>query len=747
MKNKDMFLLDESEDGKSTHECTNSFEDIVLNILTSVGFILALVLIAVNVEAAAYPDDDFSENTVTLSDIHKGSLLYKSETSGRYIIAPTLKTDVSMKVSGMVVRTKLTQRFKNETNEWLEGIYVFPLPESAAVDHMNLRIGNRTIEGQIKERVEAKRIYTKAKRQGKKASLIEQQRPNMFTNSIANIGPGEVVTVEIEYQQILKYDSGQFKIRFPTTITPRYIPGTKRINNLVNLDLNEKITISNNSGWAFDTNQVPGASKITPLQSSTSNNPINIHIELNAGFPVQHITSTYHQIKSVMHVAGRYTISLINEDIPSDRDFELVWQPVLGNIPQAALFTESTDMQDYHLIMIMPPESDDTSNQVLARDVTYIIDTSGSMHGESMRQAKAALQLAITRLRTFDKFNIIEFDSVTNKLFDTNRPASAKNVFIAKNFINRLTADGGTEMLPAIEAALGSSDDDEYIRQIIFLTDGSVGNEAELFTLIKNKLGNSRLFTIAIGSSPNSHFMVKAAKFGQGTYTYIAKVAEVQEKMAKLFSKLEKPVMQNLKIQWPKNTVAEVWPKRLPDLYAGEPLIFTARVNKRSIQNANDSLLISGKRNQQQWKLELSLNKSQEDAGLGVLWARSKIASIMDGIHEFRTNSTSEAVKEMKQKIIKLALSHHLVSKYTSLIAVDTTPTRPIFEGLKTTVIKNTLPKGGVTRRVIQGQYAQTATSAQLNLIIGFVLLFLSIVLCLVLNRRYHLFRINGAIV
>jgi len=736
MNNIDMYLIDESEsqkDENNIQKMLRSLENIILNIVTSVGFIIALVLIAVNIEASEIIENELDDNLVTMSDVHQGTLLFKSDNNnGRYTIAPTLDTDVTMKVSGMLVRTKLIQSFKNESSKWLEGVYVFPLPESAAVDHMKLRIGERTIEGQIKERGEAKKIYNTAKRAGKKASLIEQQRPNLFTNSVANIGPGETVVVEIEYQQVLKYDNGLFKLRFPTTLTPRYIPGsTVTVNR-------EKI--SKNSGWVFNSTPVVDAALITPPQNEVVKNPISIHVELNAGFPVRDISSSYHKIKSVMHLEGQYTVSLLNEDVPSDRDFELVWQPELGNAPKAAMFTESGENEDYHFVMIMPPANSNYSNQVLARDVTYIIDTSGSMHGESMRQAKSALQLAITRLRSFDRFNVIEFDSTTNLLFPSSRFATAQNTFIAKNFVNRLTADGGTEMLSALQAALSADNEAGFIRQVIFLTDGSVGNEDQLFSYIKSNLGRSRLFTVAIGSSPNSHFMTKAAKFGRGTYTYIGKIAEVNQKMSELFSKLEKPVMQNLTINWPKGTDVEIWPKRLPDLYAGEPLIFTARITRQkntglikvsNNNNIGNKLLLEGKRNLQQWQMELDLNTNKQDAGVGVLWARNKIASIMDGILEYRNNSTSEVVKDLKNKIIKLALAHHLVSKYTSLVAVDTTPTRPVFEGLQVSALANSIPRGTAKRQVVQGQYAQTATAAQLHIVIGLMLLLLCALLLL----------------
>ncbi len=730
-----MFLIDDDETENSNQSWLCSFEETVMNILTSVGFVIALVLIAVNVEAATDNNEMTLNTQVALSDVQRGSLLFKSDNSAGYSIAPIIKTDVSMKVSGMTVRTIVKQHFKNDSSEWLEGIYVFPLPESAAVDHMKLRIGERTIEGQIKERAEATRIYNTAKKQGKKAALISQQRPNLFTNKVANVAPGEQVVVEIEYQQVLKYDNGQFKIRFPTTITPRYIP--QKITTL-----NNNIDTSELSGWAVESQTISGAEQIPASPNIDQFNALNIDIELNAGFPVKNISSSYHEIKSIMHLEGQYTVSLVNKNIPSDRDFELVWQPELGSAPQAALFTQTDENQDYHFIMLMPPNDAETNKQVLARDVTYIIDTSGSMYGESIRQAKAALQLAISRLRTFDKFNIIEFDSNTNQLFSESRLATSKNIFIARNFVNRLTADGGTEMKPALLAAFNSKSDTKYIRQIVFLTDGSVANEAELFNIIKTNLSDSRLFTIAIGSSPNSYFMTKAANFGRGTYTYIGKVAEVRQKMSVLFSKLEKPVMQNLTITWPKNIVAEIWPKRLPDLYAGEPLMFTARVNKDENASKNNKLLITGQRNQQAWQVELSLNNSQENSGVAVLWARNKIASIMDAIRDFRDNSTSNIVNDLKQKIINIALTHHLVSKYTSLVAVDTTATRPIFEGLKVATVANSVPRGAATKKVLQGSYAQTATSGQLHLIIGLMLLLLGFLLVMrhntVVVNRYH---------
>lgn len=659
----------------------------------------AIIMLVFCVESARADDE------TTLDDVAHGSLLLHGETSGRYTSAPLLHTDVVFDISGLIVRAKVRQEFENDGDNWVEGVYAFPLPEDAAVDHMRMQIGTRIIEGQIKEREQAKRVYEQAKHEGKKASLIEQERPNLFTNSVANIGPHERVAVEIEYEQVLRYDAGKFTLRFPMAITARYIPG-------VPLDRFSGL------GWAADTDQVPDASRITPPVRNVGGavNPISLTMHLNAGFPIGELESPYHAIKreDIDAAKGVALIMLADEQTFADRDFELRWRPMSGQAPKAALFREQIGGDFYYLLMVLPPQggahTESEAGQTLAREVIYIIDTSGSMAGTSIRQAKHALLLALTRLRPGDRFNIISFNSTTDQLFGDAVPAYGYNLERARDYIHGLTASGGTEMQPALAAALKQQRESGSVRQIIFLTDGSVGNEAGLFNLIRQRLGDSRLFTVGIGSAPNSHFMSKAAEFGRGSFTYIGDVNQVQVQMASLFNKLETPLMGDLRID-SGNAVTETYPQRLPDLYSSEPLVVAFKTDAN-----NRQLLLSGRREKQNWRTALQLDRAAVGKGIGGLWARRKIGALMDAQY------TGAPPEETKRQILNVALQHHLVSKYTSLVAVDITPSRPNGEGLDQRTLPVNLPHGQVFEKIF-GHHAQTATSAPLNFTLGMSLL------------------------
>lgn len=657
-----------------------------IGLAASLLLITLVLLLATPVRAGSTPEN-----------IQHGSLFMTAAGSSERRETPLLHTAVQFKITGLIARAQVTQTFRNDSELWVEGVYVFPLPENAAVDHLRMQVGTRTIEGQIQERSAAKRSYEQAKQAGKKAALVEQDRPNMFTNSVANIGPHDTVIVEIEYQQTLRYDQGSFYLRFPTTITPRYIPGEERAEGS-----DEKAP-----------DAVPDAARITPptLPASIKINPISLHIELDAGFPLQHVASPSHTIV-VQTQDKRVNIALADSATVSDRDFELVWTPHVGSAPQAAVFTEQRADGMYHLLMILPPLAG-TASVTLPRETIFIIDTSGSMAGTSMEQAKQALAMALERLRPTDRFDVIEFNSHTRVLFGGARYASVDDLQRAQRFVAALHAGGGTEMAPALRAALDGRAHHDVLRQVIFLTDASVGNEDALFELIQNRLGDSRLFTVGIGSAPNSHFMKKAAEFGHGTFTAIGDVKEVQARMSALFEKLEQPALTGIDITWPTDTTLEFWPRKLPDLYAGEPLIISARTAA-----ASGEVSIRGMRGQQPWHATLPLHGGTAASGVDVLWARAKIEALLD-----QALAGLDATR-LRQQVIDVALRHHLVSKYTSLIAVDVTPIRPDTDPLHTQTMPVNLPAGMVYSKVF-GALPQTATPGPLFLLLGCLLLLL----------------------
>ena len=636
-----------------------------------------------------------------LGDAKEGRLVFKSKEG--MLAAPILKTDVRIRITGMIARVKVEQHFKNPTKGWMEGVYVFPLPEESAMDHLDMKVGERMIEGQIKEKEEAKKTYEAAKQEGKKATLLAQERTNIFTANVANIGPQEEITVAIEYQETLRYDQGQFRIRFPMVVGPRYIPGTPMATGFIG------------AGFSPDTDQVPDGNRITPPVLHPSKgmiNPVSIKIDLDVGFPLAKLESLYHKT-SMQQNGQRYSIQLTDSETPANRDFELVWKPEVGNTPQAAVFTETKNDKTYALVMVMPPyQTTEAKAKPMPREVIYVIDTSGSMEGMSIEQAREALALAFGRLTPQDRFNVIQFNSYTSKLYPDAVPVNGRTLQQARDYAKNLRANGGTEIAGALDAALIGSDNPNVLRQVIFLTDGSVGNEEALFGIIRKKLGDSRLFTIGIGSAPNSYFMTKAAEFGHGTFTYIGKVEEVNEKMSGLFRKLENPVLTNISVNLPGAIEGEMWPKQLPDLYAGEPVMLSA-----ALKDIGTEMILTGNNGAAKWQTKLSLAINKTESGVGVLWARKKISSLMDNAQ----NNPDEA----KQAIITTALDHHLVSKYTSLVAVDVTPSRPSDAGLKTGAVPTNLPEGW-NHEAVFGQLPQTATPAELNMLIGLMLLMIA---------------------
>jgi Ca-activated chloride channel family protein len=632
--------------------------------------------------------------------------------NGIYIEALQMQTDVDYEVTGSIARAKVKQQFKNNSSLWTEGIYVFPLPEKAAVDHFRMVIGERIIEGQIKERIIAKKIYERAKSAGKKSSLIEQQRPNVFTTSLANIAPGEEITIEFEFQQMLDYKDNSYRLRFPMVVGPRYHP------------------VQNNTSQAAINNlthPAPGETSVdTETDPINTNKPVRIHVLLDAGVNLYDLSSSYHNIDIMQTSETRYSVSTVGENIVADRDFELVWKPQLNNNPQLSAFNENINAENYSMLTLLPPDLGHLQEKVRARDVIFVIDVSGSMAGTSIEQAKASLITAVDGLSSIDRFNIIWFNNETDQLFPEAVAASTQYKNVAKRFIENIQANGGTEMLPAMRLALSNDVNPSRLRQVIFLTDGNISNETELFDVIDKQLGNSRLFTIGIGSAPNSYFMSKAAVKGRGSFTYIGDVNEVQEKTMTLFKKLETPALINIQFAINSNAMDknafEVFPAIIPDLYAGE----TATVLIKGKQLPRH-ITVKGEYGNNEWQTSSKLTSTIQ-SGIRLAWAREKINSLMS----LRDESTAENERDaVINEVTATALKHHLVSRYTSLVAVDVTPANT--DGmLYRQRIKNNLPHGWKNPAAANGlMLAQTASSSKLNLLLALVLFITGLLLYL----------------
>jgi Ca-activated chloride channel family protein len=435
---------------------------------------------------------------------------------------------------------------------------------------------------------------------------------------------------------------------------------------------------------------------------------ISLTAVINAGMPLEIVGSRYHPV-TVAEEKGRYTVALSDATTPMDHDFELVWQPVASSRPRAMAFTEMVDGEPYHLLMVMPPDQDSLPPVHQPRETIFIIDTSGSMHGVSITQAKQAVNLAINALQPGDRFNVIKFDSSTRALSPASLPVTPQSVAAALAFVDALQAEGGTEMAPALKLALDSPPWETHLRQVVFITDGSVGYEDEMFTMIEQRLGDARLFTVGIGSAPNSWFMRKAAAAGRGSYTFISALHEVQEKMGRLFRKLESPQVTDIEVQWPSGVVVDTYPSVVPDLYLGEPLTVKARAS--GAFRKGDVVRIQGNSMTGAWSAELPLDATEPSEGVAALWARARIGELMD---EERRGGDAEV---LRTQILDTALTHHLVSKYTSLVAVDKTPVRPAGDPLSSEQVPNLMPYGQSTNAIFG--FPATATWAPAQRIMG----------------------------
>lgn len=659
---------------------------------------------------------------VSLAEVSSGSLLIaKSGMSpGRFAEAPRLATTFALDVSGPVARVTVDQSFTNDSDDWVEAVYVFPLPDTAAVDHLELVIGERRIVGEIQPREEARRMYRKAAAEGRKAALLSQQRPNLFTTKVSNIAPGEAVNVHIQYQQRVMRDDDRYSLRLPMALTPRYIPGD---TDIASAD-------REGSGWTPPVAQVADAQEISPPMAvaDTGDYALDLTMELSTALPLTAIVSRYHRIDVKTQAAGSYSVTLADTDNVSDHDFEIEWQLAASATPVVGAFGHNDGRHEFALLQVMPP-TDDALGDAPRRELTLVIDTSGSMHGVSIAQAATAVEYAINLLRDIDTFNVVEFNNHHRPLFATPQPATPERRQQAIAWVSRLEANGGTEMRPALEYALTANAPFEGVRQVIFITDGAVGNEEQLFGDIERMIGDARLFTVGIGSAPNGWFMRKAAELGRGRHMMISSVGEVGTRMQALFRQLSQPVLTDIRIDW-NATPVEQFPATVRDLYAGEPIDVALRFSNATAAPRTAVLSATLWRNgsPQPWSQSISLDSLANDSqhAVGVMWAHAKIESIADarrrGLH----------ADQARAQIARVAMQHHLVSEATSLVAIDTTPARTQ-QMLKRRNVASPMPYGQSTQAL--SLMTATATPAALLRRSGVLALLLG--LALLVARRW----------
>lgn len=640
-----------------------------------------------------------------------GSLELVAPSGGARVSALALDSRFDVTVSGLIASTRLVRRFRNPSDQWREGVFVFPLPEKASVYGLVMTVGERRIEGKVLPRAEARRTYDTAKQAGQQAATVDQDRPNLFTSRVANLPPGGEVTIELSYQQPVAYRQGVFELDLPSTLTPRYMPGPP---------LAQASPADWRSGWALATALVPDAGAIspftvTPADLADGSHRMAINVTLNTGLPLASVASPSHPI-SVQDTANGVQVALSpsTDDadghrpttVRMDRDFVLRWAPAAGQAPVAAVFHERFEGEDYLMTLLVPGQA---SEAALPRDLVFVIDTSGSMAGASIREARLALARGLGTLGHDDRFNIIQFNSQAEALFMAPVPADGNHLARARRYLAGLTADGGTEMASALSLALGDgserNDAPARVRQVVFITDGAVGNEAGLFQQIRRQLGSQRLFTVGIGSAPNRYFLREAARWGRGSYTSVADSGDLGGPLDALFASMAAPVLTDIRTDWPGT--AEAYPARPGDLFQGEPLVQVVRGVPARGQLTVSGLTTRGTA----WSRTLDLGQAAPATGLHRRWARARIDDLQD-------QAALSGTEPDKATITALAMRHSLASPYTSFVAVDTTPSRPVEAPLMADSVPTLLPAGSTPGML---RYPGTATGWPLMVLAGTV--------------------------
>lgn len=599
---------------------------------------------------------------------------------------PLKHTDVNAEISGTVARVTVTQQFHNPFKDKIEAIYVFPLHQDSAVDDMTMTVGERVVKGVIKERGEAKRIYEKAKAEGKVASLLDQERPNIFTQSVANIEPGEHVTITIRYSQTMTWEDGRFEFDFPTVVGPRYIPGgtggdIRPVNDGRSMPpMFRKPDAKRgpegeapvvNPEPAKPTDQVPDADRITPPvveEGFRAGHDISISVTIHAGRPIEDLKSALHEVE-VEHPGGdktRAVVRLAEKAVIPNKDFAIGYRTAGDAISDAVL--THTDERGNYFSMVLQPPARVKPEQVVPRELVFVLDTSGSMSGFPMETSKSMMRRAIENLRAEDEFNIVTFAGSTSVLFPNPVANTEQNRHKALKFIDTLQGAGGTEMMKAINMALGGEHDAKKVRIVCFLTDGYVGNDMEIIGAVKDHAKTTRVFSFGIGGSVNRFLMDGMAQAGRGEAHYVLSHEQAQKSADKFYERIDAPVLTDITLDFGGLEVEEVYPKRIEDLFAAKPVV----VKGRYMMPGTGVIKLKGINAAGAFEREIPVTfgaSIPENAVLASQWARAKVDDLMmrdmTGMQQGKVND------ELKNEIIGLGLAYNLLTQFTSFVAVE----------------------------------------------------------------------------
>jgi Ca-activated chloride channel family protein len=611
-------------------------------------------------------------------DVTQGALRVVKP-GGEVVECPLKHTDVQADISGFIARVRVTQVFFNPLDEKIEAVYVFPLPHKSAVDDMTMVIGQRRIVGLIKRRAEARRIYEEALAQGATAALLEQERPNIFTQSVGNIAPRQEVRIEISYVDVLEYDMGTYEFHFPMVVGPRYIPGSPtsgiapvppelkgRVGELDKGKVPEGPDTPKGAGWSPDTTRVPDASRITPpvLKPGFRNgHDISLSVTLSAGVPIQDLKVTSHEAAIQRTGKSEAAVKLSPADSIPNKAFVLRYA-VVGQMPEMAMLAHTDAKGQGYFMLMVQPADDERLRQAPPREIVFLVDVSGSMSGNPTAKVIDAMQKFLRLCKAEDTVQVITFANDSRKLFEKPVPVTEENIKEALGFTKGLKGGGGTEMLKGIRMVLAEPPDPKRVRIVIMMTDGYIGNEAEIIAEVGRRAGDRiRFWCIGIGSDPNRFLLDGVARQGGGMSKTLGLKDDPAEMVQEVMFRIHRAQLADVQIEWGGLKVFETYPAKIPELWAGRPIVIFGLYDR----SGQATIRVTGNVEGQpaSWPLQVFLpeNEQRNDV-LAKVWARNKIEDLMQ--QTFYAGSP-----EVEEVVTSIALEYRLMSQYTSFVAVD----------------------------------------------------------------------------
>ena len=638
----------------------------VFHMITLARFFIFVVSICFSFNSYGKINQPYGLFFIQESELKEGQRVFE---------VPTLKTEINYSVQGLLTTTTVKQYFINPTKEHTEAIYLFPLPDKSTVDQLTMQIGNRYIKGIIQKKEEAEETYQKAKSSGKKTSLVSSSRTNIFKTKLANIEPGEMIVVEIRYQDKLSLINGEYSIRIPTVITHRYEKGSnKNTNESKFLKLNPDLhsPINENENYTI--------------------NPYAITIDLNVGFNISKPSSN--EILDINKISStHYKIKLADGSMSSTKDFVLKFKPIVSSEPYVQIYQEQVAEDIYLYGLINPQIKLEDLELTDKSSITIIADVSGSMSGSSLSQMKSTLIDFVNQLPEYHYINIIAFDDSHYKLFKNPKLASQYNKLTALRFIKNFKADNGTEMLAPIYEAILEKSPLPLDHHIILMTDGAISYEREALAIVHEYIGDKKFNVVGIGSAPNSYLIKGLAKTGRGSYLFVDN-SNFKKKTHDLLYKINRPVLKNLELLVVNDHL--LLPNKLPDVLPGDPINFFIKIPDTKQKELTFPMVLKADHINGLWKFEIHKKDIQSGKNLDQLWAKEKIDQI--SFHNaigFLDAGTHE------KKITNLAFKHNLVTEFTSLVAVDEKISRQEDKILTSHQIAQNIPDGWIEPNLI----------------------------------------------